>query len=113
MPGKKLSKININCALCGVLARGDIGGIEMRVLFFLLARIKFEDIIIANMLKIEEGLGLGFETVYRSIKRLVNLGILIETKNRQNRPNYKLNPQYCWVSWEDIAGGRSIKTSAV
>ena len=79
-----------------MLATSDLRGDDLRVLLLLMARLNFENDINVAQAEIAERLGMRFQHVNRSIKRLVDLGCLLEGPKIGRNRTYKLNPAYGW-----------------
>lgn len=69
---------------------------DHRVLLALMARLDFENLIQVEQTAIAEKLGMHRSHVSRSIKRLVELGCLLEGPKIGRSRTYKLNPNYGW-----------------
>jgi len=69
---------------------------DHRVLWMLLAQLNFENDIRIEQSAIAEKLGMQRPNVSRSIKRLQELGIIVEGPKVGRSRTYKLNPAYGW-----------------
>ncbi len=69
---------------------------DFRVRDALLARLDFENYIQVVQVDIAKDLGMHKENVNRSIKRLLELGILLEGPKIGRSRTYRLNPNYGW-----------------
>jgi biotin operon repressor len=79
-----------------MLAASDLRGDDLRVLLLLMARLDFENLIQVEQTAIAEKLGMHKQSVNRSIKRLVDLGCLLEGPKIGRSRTYRLNPAYGW-----------------
>jgi biotin operon repressor len=69
---------------------------DYRVLLMLLARLDFENLTNISQVEIAEKLGMQKQNVNRSIKRLIDVGCLLEGPTVRRNRTYKLNPNYGW-----------------
>jgi biotin operon repressor len=84
--------LGMNAAEC--LARTDMAGSDYRLLFLLLSRLDFENYIGMNQSELGRQLGMHKVTVSRSLKRLVDEGIVLV---RDESPKgYRMNPHFAW-----------------
>jgi len=81
-------------ALAGL--RKELGADGYAVLFALLERLNFENAIHVVQKEIAEELGMLQPNVSRSIKKLLELGVLLEGPKFGRNRTYKLNPAYGW-----------------
>jgi len=79
-----------------MLAASDLRGDDLRVLLLLMARLDFENLISLEQTAVAEKLGMHKQHVSRSIKRLVEIGCLLEGPKIGRSRTYKLNPAYGW-----------------
>jgi len=79
-----------------MLAASDLRGDDLRVLLLLMARLDFENLISLEQTAVAEKLGMHKQSVNRSIKRLVEIGCLLEGPKIGRSRTYKLNPSYGW-----------------
>jgi hypothetical protein len=79
-----------------MLAASDLRGDDLRVLLLLMARLDFENLISLEQTAVAEKLGMLRPNVNRSIKRLVEIGCLLEGPKIGRSRTYKLNPTYGW-----------------
>ena len=79
-----------------MLAASDLRGDDLRVLLLLMARLDFENLIQLEQTSIAEKLGMQRPNVNRSIKRLVDIGCLLEGPKIGRSRTYRLNPAYGW-----------------
>lgn len=66
------------------------------VLFYLFARLDFENFIQVPQVEIAEALGMQKGNVSRAIRLLVNKGILIQGPRAGRSSSFRLNPNYGW-----------------
>ena len=69
---------------------------DFRVLMALLQRLDFENLIVANQSEIARELGMDKAQVNRAIKRLVEMGVLLEGPRIGVSRSYRLNPHFGW-----------------
>jgi predicted transcriptional regulator len=69
---------------------------DWRVLSMLLGFLDFENLIQVEQTGLAEKLGMQKQNVNRSIKRLVDLGCLLEGPKISRSRTYRLNPTYGW-----------------
>ena len=69
---------------------------DFKVLFELLAVLDYENLIQVSQVEIAEALGMRRQNVHRSIKRLVELGCLLEGPRIGRSMSYRLNPSFGW-----------------
>jgi len=79
-----------------MLAASDLRGDDLRVLLLLMARLDFENLISLEQTAVADKLGMQKQNVNRSIKRLVEIGCLLEGPKIGRSRTYKLNPAYGW-----------------
>lgn len=79
-----------------VAADKDITGETLRVWLFLLSQIGFENWVSIPQKKIGDALNLQKTNVSRSIKTLLNKGLLLEGPKMGRTTAYKLNSKYAW-----------------
>ena len=79
-----------------LLAAADLDGSDLRVLLHLLSRLDFENLLVINQVEIARGLSMRREHVNRSIKSLMNLGVLLQGPRIGIHRSYRLNPQFGW-----------------
>lgn len=75
-----------------------ITGNEAKVLFTMLKYIEFENWIRIGIPTLAEELGLAKQNVHKSVKTLLDKGILLQVVSRQDRrrKDYRFNPCYGW-----------------
>lgn len=69
---------------------------DCRVLFALLERLDYENLITANQAEIARDLGMKRSSVNQAIKRLVDAGAVIEGPKVGISRTYRLNPNFGW-----------------
>ncbi len=79
-----------------MLATSDLRGDDLRVLLLLMARLDFENLISLEQTAIADKLGMHKQSVNRSIKRLIDIGCLLEGPKIGRSRTYRLNPNYGW-----------------
>jgi hypothetical protein len=83
------------CAL-EMLAASDLRGDDLRVLLLLLGRLDFENLIQLEQSEIAIKMGMQRPHVNRSMKRLKDLGCILEGPKIGRSRTYRLNPSYGW-----------------
>ena len=79
------------------LAQSGLGLGEYRVLWMLFVYLDFENHLVISQAVIARELGMQRQNVQRAIKRLIEIGTLLEgPKIGQNR-SYQLNPEFGWM----------------
>lgn len=79
-----------------IFAHSELEGADFKVFFLLLTRLDFENRLLINQAEIARELGMHRQHVQRSIKKLLELGAILEgPKVGQNR-SYRLNPNLAW-----------------
>ncbi len=79
-----------------MIATADLSGADFRVMAALMARLDFENLIQVQQVEIAEHLGMQKQNVGRSIKRLVEMGILLEGPKIGRSRSFRLNPNFGW-----------------
>lgn len=69
---------------------------DTRVLFSLLEVLDYENLIQVNQAEIARELGMQRQNVQRSIKRLMDLGVILEGVKIGVSRSYRLNPSFGW-----------------
>ena len=69
---------------------------DFRVLMALLQRLDFENLIVANQSEIARELGMDSAQVNRAIKRLVEMGAIMQGPRIGVSRSYRLNPRFGW-----------------
>lgn len=76
--------------------RKDLGEEGFAVLFMLIAKLDFENHILLNQAELGREIGMLRQNVQLAIKRLIDLGALIEGPKKGQNRSYKLNPEFGW-----------------
>ena len=76
--------------------RKELGEEGFAVLFMLIARLDFENHILVNQAEIGRVIGMARQNVQLAIKRLIELGAIIEGPKKGQSRSYKLNPEFGW-----------------
>lgn len=80
-----------------ILAESNLGGAEFRLLWKLIAKLDFDNETLINQASIARELGMHRQSVQRSLKRLIALGVVIEgNKDDLVVRRYRLNPNFGW-----------------
>lgn len=85
----------MNQAALELLAK-TLTGEQFKVLMMLLASLDYENFIQVAQADIAEKLEMQKTNVSRSIKGLINLGVIIEGQKIGRSKSYRLNPQFGW-----------------
>ena len=79
-----------------IFAHSELEGSDFKVFFLLLTHLDYENRLLINQSSIAREIGMQRQNVQRSIKKLLELGALLEgPKVGQNR-SYQLNPEFGW-----------------
>lgn len=79
-----------------LLAKSNLTGTDFKVLMKLLGQLDFDNLIQIEQAEIARQLGMHRPDVNKSIKRLVELGSLLEGPRIGRSRTYRLNPDYGW-----------------
>lgn len=79
-----------------MIATADLKQEDFRVMAALMARLDFENLIQVPQVEIAEKLNMQRQNVNRSIKRLVEMGILLEGPKIGRSRSFRLNPSFGW-----------------
>ena len=85
-----------------ILAQSDLGANDFKVLMKLLSVLDYENLIQVSQADIARELDMHRQHVQRSIKRLIQLGIILEGVKIGISRSYRLNPSF---GWKDSAKG--------
>ena len=72
-----------------MLAQSNLTGNDMKVMWAMLARLDYENLIQVNQAEVAEQVGMNRHNVNRSIKKLIELGVVLE--DRYQSAPYGLN----------------------
>ena len=61
-----------------MLAQSNLTGNDMKVMWAMLARLDYENLIQVNQAEVAEQVGMNRHNVNRSIKKLIELGVVLE-----------------------------------
>jgi hypothetical protein len=78
------------------LARSDLGADDYRVLFGLIARLDYENLLVLNQADLARAIGMQRQHVQRAIKRLIGIGVLLQGPKIGISRSYRLNPEFGW-----------------
>jgi biotin operon repressor len=76
--------------------RKELGEEGFAVLFMLIARLDFENHILVNQAELGREIGMLRQNVQLAVKRLIELGAIIEGPKKGQSRSYKLNPEFGW-----------------
>ena len=75
----------------------------------MLARLDYENLIQVNQAEVSEQVGMNRHNVNRSIKKLIELGVILEGVKIGISRSYRLNPNFGWKG--SAKGHREVCTS--
>ena len=79
-----------------ILAQSNLSGNDFKVLMKLLSVLDYENLIQVSQAEIARELNMHRQHVQRSIKRLMDLGIVLEGVKIGISRSYRLNPNFGW-----------------
>ena len=79
-----------------ILAQSNLSGNDFKVLMKLLSVLDYENLIQVSQAEIARELNMHRQHVQRSIKRLLDLGIVLEGVRIGISRSYRLNPNFGW-----------------
>ena len=79
-----------------ILAQSNLTGNDMKVMWAMLARLDYENLIQVNQAEVAEQVGMNRHNVNRSIKKLIELGVVLEGVKIGVSRSYRLNPNFGW-----------------
>ena len=79
-----------------MLAQSNLTGNDMKVMWAMLARLDYENLIQVNQVEVAEQVGMNRHHVNRSIKKLIELGVVLEGVKIGISRSYRLNPNFGW-----------------
>ena len=65
-----------------MLAQSNLTGNDMKVMWAMLARLDYENLIQVNQAEVSEQVGMNRHNVNRSIKKLIELGVILERASK-------------------------------
>ena len=74
-----------------MLAQSNLTGNDMKVMWAMLARLDYENLIQVNQAEVSEQVGMNRHNVNRSIKKLIELGVILEGVKIGISRSYRLN----------------------
>ena len=74
-----------------MLAQSNLTGNDMKVMWAMLARLDYENLIQVNQAEVAEQVGMNRHHVNRSIKKLIELGVVLEGVKIGISRSYRLN----------------------
>ena len=77
-----------------MLAQSNLTGNDMKVMWAMLARLDYENLIQVNQVEVAEQVGMNRHHVNRSIKKLIELGVVLEGVKIGISRSYRLNPNF-------------------
>ena len=78
------------------LARADLGAEASRVLFFVLAKLDFENFINLNQTEAASEMGLQRPNFARGLRKLLELGVVLPGPKIGRNATFRLNPSFGW-----------------
>ena len=94
-----------------ILAQSDLGANDFKVLMKLLSVLDYENLIQVSQADIARELDMHRQHVQRSIKRLIQLGIILEGVKIGISRSYRLNPSFGWKG--SAKGHREVSARAL
>ena len=79
-----------------MLAQSNLTGNDMKVMWAMLARLDYENLIQVSQAEVAQELGMNRHNVNRSIKKLIELGVVLEGVRIGISRSYRLNPNFGW-----------------
>ena len=79
-----------------MLAQSNLTGNDMKVMWAMLARLDYENLIQVNQAEVSEQVGMNRHNVNRSIKKLIELGVILGGVKIGISRSYRLNPNFGW-----------------
>ena len=79
-----------------ILAQSNLSGNDFKVLMKLLSVLDYENLIQVSQANVARELNMHRQHVQRSIKRLIDLGIVLEGVRIGISRSYRLNPNFGW-----------------
>ena len=87
-----------------MLAQSNLTGNDMKVMWAMLARLDYENLIQVNQAEVSEQVGMNRHNVNRSIKKLIELGVILEGVKIGISRSYRLNPNFGWKAQPKAIG---------
>ena len=95
-----------------MLAQSNLTGNDMKVMCrAMLARLDYEKLIQVNQAEVSEQVGMNRHNVNRSIKKLIELGVILEGVKIGISRSYRLNPNFGWKG--SAKGHREVSARAL
>ena len=79
-----------------VLALSDLTGVDLKVFLLLIKRLDFENLLVVNQVELAEKLGTHRQHIQRSLKKLIEIEVLLEGPKQERNRTYRLNPDIGW-----------------
>lgn len=79
-----------------LLAKSDLSAGDIKVFFSMVSILDFENLLVVNQADMGRELGIHRHHVNRSIKRLIDMEVLLEGPRIGVSRSYRLNPQFGW-----------------
>lgn len=79
-----------------ILALSDLTGVDLKVFLLLLKRLDFENLLVVNQAELAGKLGTHRQHIQRSLKKLIELEVLLEGPKKERSRTYRLNPDIGW-----------------
>jgi hypothetical protein len=76
--------------------RSFLGQEGLALIFLLIDKLDFENHLVINKIAIGLELGMARQNVQRSVRRLIELGAIIEGPKNGHSRTYRLNPNFAW-----------------
>lgn len=78
------------------LAKSDLSGVTLRVLWMIIASIEMDNYISINQTQMAKEMGLDKSSFNRALKELITNSIVVENIQSGKSKTYSLNPNYGW-----------------
>ena len=79
-----------------ITAKSNLGGSEYKVLMLLLSRLDYENLLVINQSELAEYVGMTRNNFSRSMKKLIDQGIILKGPRIGVSRSFRLNPTYGW-----------------
>jgi hypothetical protein len=79
-----------------ILALSDLTGVDLKVFLLLIKQLDFENLLVVNQAELAGKLGTQRQNIQRSLKKLIELEVLLEGPKKEKFRTYRLNPYVGW-----------------
>jgi hypothetical protein len=70
--------------------------VDLKVFLLLIKRLDFENLLVVNQVELAEKLGTHRQHIQRSLKKLIEIEVLLEGPKQERNRTYRLNPDIGW-----------------